>query len=575
MTFDNLELENTYGKMQLDSAIDDNTNEPLYPSIILTNVNYNLRTTDTTIGDSFDESILLQKGTEIISFLKLVDHTFIQRCIVAQTQAIESGTFSDPVDFYFPAFVEDYSFGFRFTFRGTKQIRFEAAVNLREYEGNDFFVSGDSSDRPFNYSGLIFANNLSDTYDLFNTSNSYEIYICINPYSDGTDNMVIANRVITSYNDLSTKLYSIRGGCSIADVDVAKDRAHDIVTRIFRNHTEPVTKVPIGTYEYVGKNTRDDMQPPSVPTSSILVGMHNMYKLNAAELLSVSKALWSNDFYDNLLKIFNDPMESIVSLALCPLEPEVYDTPVPIVVGNVELKYTPISQFEPIACTGLSLAKQYSQYNCGDIILYEEYRNYLDYNTKVEIYLPFIGIQTLNVEDVMNTKLTLKYNVDFFTGDCVAYLHCYRPDGTLDSTLYQWDGNILCNVPVSASNYSQTIMTGINTVVGLAGAKSLTSVIGGAAGMLGAMKPDIEKGGSMGSTKGALGIFEPHLIITKQIEDKPFNYDNLKGKPDNTALSIVKGLGLVTADSIHIKGINATQEEKDELESLFKSGVIL
>lgn len=559
-TFD---YKTTYGKMQLDSAIDEVTKEPLYPSIILSQVNCDLATIRPVIGYDFDESILTYKGTEIFNYLKSMPG-FLSQCIEKQT------TGGDVV-FEIPAFVDDYTLWIRLSFTSIavdQAINLSANIRNRNEEGSPLI---------FNYNGFGVGDDVSNLYDLFNTSNAFELYIAINPYSEDTDNIVMVCRIISDENDLNNKRYLVAGNCSEPDLTVerAKFNAHDIITRIFRNHIDPIEEIPVGTYEYLGKNERNDIEQPDTPTSSILVGMHNMYKLNATELLSVSKALWSIDFYDNLLKIFNDPMESIVSLALCPLEPEVYETPVPIVVGNVELKYTPISQFDPIACTGLRLAKQYSQYNCGDIILYEEYRNYLDYNTKVEIYLPFIGIQTLNVEDVMNAKLTLKYNVDFFTGDCVAYLHCYRPDGTLDSTLYQWDGNILCNVPVSASNYSQTIMTGINTVVGLAGAKSLTSVIGGAAGMLGAMKPDIEKGGSMGSTKGALGIFEPHLIITKQIEDKPDNYEKLKGKPDNTTLLLEKGLGLVIADSIHIKGINATQEEKDELESLFKSGVIL
>lgn len=551
----------TYGKMQLDSAIDETTKEPLYPSIILSNIDYNLNQDIINVYE-LDETLLKYAGTEIIGFLKMIDTTFITRCESAQAQAKASGSLSDPVDFYYPAFDEQYSFGFRFVFGGSNRITFQCAVNLRtkQYD-NSYFTGG----YKFNVAATLLGE-YSGIYDLFNTTESLKIYICINPYNDNSEGLVSFIKYITDEDSLLTPTYRVTGSGG-------KNNVKEIITRIFRSPSKDPQEVIIGGHDFVGVNIPDDIGDPDLPTSSILIGFHNMYLLDPTQLLGVSKALWSTDFFDNFFKLFNDPMEAIVSLNLSPVKPDVSDTLTHIAVGNIDLKYKVATELNPTYCLGKKLTNQYKVCECGTIILYEDYGSYIDYNSKIEIFLPFIGVQSLSVDDVMDAKLTLKYNIDFFTGDCIAYLHCYRPGG-INSPLYQWKGNILSNFPISSANYSRTILTGINAGIGLiAGGTGMALATLGSA--IGGLKPDIRKSNDVGSSAGSLGIFDPYIIVTALIEDKPHTYKKIKGLPSNTDISIEQGSGLIIADEIHIKGINATEEEKNELENLFKSGVIL
>ena len=69
-----------------------------------------------------------------------------------------------------------------------------------------------------------------------------------------------------------------------------------------------------------------------------------------------------------------------------------------------------------------------------------------DYNphTTVSLYLPFIGIVPLNVDDVMRATITVKYGVDVFTGACLAMVEVSRDNATVN--MYQYSGIIFFNL---------------------------------------------------------------------------------------------------------------------------------
>ena len=326
---------------------------------------------------------------------------------------------------------------------------------------------------------------------------------------------------------------------------------------------------PVGEPPFSGENIKTDIEHPELPTVSLLNGMHNMYQPDLQIVKQVSKSLWSRAFFDNVLKIFNNPIESIVSLTLSPIQPPISDNVSKIIVGNLPLVYTESGG----AITNVysrTLTNQYGTYSFGKLSLYENYANYLDYNTSVEIFIPFIGIQKLSVDDVMSKILSLEYNVDFFTGDFIATLKCSDSIGNINSVLYHWKGNLLSHAPLSSSNFSTTFLNGLNTVMSV-GMGNTSALIGNIQGY----KPDVSKGGNTSGNVGALDNFKAYLILTKPIESKPSNYNKLKGLISNIDNKLTLGMGYIICDEIHIKNVNATDEEKNELEKLFKSGVIL
>lgn len=82
----------------------------------------------------------------------------------------------------------------------------------------------------------------------------------------------------------------------------------------------------------------------------------------------------------------------------------------------------------------------------GEVDLKKLYGNALDYNAVVQIYLPFIGYKSLDAKGVMGKTIGLKYNVDLYTGNCVAQVYV---DGSI---MYQFNGNMAYQLPLGASN---------------------------------------------------------------------------------------------------------------------------
>lgn len=68
--------------------------------------------------------------------------------------------------------------------------------------------------------------------------------------------------------------------------------------------------------------------------------------------------------------------------------------------------------------------EEYSkEVDCGTVTLTRKYDNAIDYNAKVQIYLPFVGLQTLDTARVIGKTIALVYRADFITGQCLAVLY--------------------------------------------------------------------------------------------------------------------------------------------------------
>lgn len=97
----------------------------------------------------------------------------------------------------------------------------------------------------------------------------------------------------------------------------------------------------------------------------------------------------------------------------------------------------------------------------GSIEIEELYGNSLDYRAVVQIYLPYIGYKQLDARGVMGKTLNLKYNIDIFTGNCVAQIYV---DGNI---LYQFNGNMAYQLPIGHTNISNQALSAIGNAVGM------------------------------------------------------------------------------------------------------------
>ena len=169
-------------------------------------------------------------------------------------------------------------------------------------------------------------------------------------------------------------------------------------------------------------------------------GFTTQYRMTAAELKALASTLWSNNFWDNIKKFFEDPREIIIGVSLMPVTPDTG--------SSKEVKAGGIST----GVYGLPLTDQYKFDTYGTCRVKAEKGNFLDYNpfTKVTAHLPFVGVHSLDVNDVMGKKLTLKYIFDFMTGCCVAEIDVNG------KPRYFFGGSCGMQIPVSSEDFGRT-----------------------------------------------------------------------------------------------------------------------
>ena len=310
-----------------------------------------------------------------------------------------------------------------------------------------------------------------------------------------------------------------------------------------------------------------------LPTTSIIdTGMCSIYLPSKALLKDFSNYLWSNDFFDNILKNYQSPLENIISLSIIPAIAQPDDARY-ISIGNCTTN---------ILCTITN--EQYVSVECGQLDLKEHYGNFSDYspNTSIDIYLPYIGYRQIDIDDFMAGKIRVRYQCDILTGDCVAEI--YSEGKGKSKLMYTFNGNISYNVPLSGANYLQyylSIVSGIGNVsTGVAqgiGGNPLGG-IGAAASGVGQIltsKPAYGRSGSLGSAAGYLSYRRPFLVRKSPINTTAKNLAQESGYISNKGQKIGDYSGFTKCAAVVLDGITATKSELDEIETLLKEGVII
>lgn len=323
----------------------------------------------------------------------------------------------------------------------------------------------------------------------------------------------------------------------------------------------------------------DTIPIPALPGISVIdTGMLRIYDISAAQLQALATWLWSSNPFENIPKLFSSPMESIISLKMIDCSPSVSDLSTTVIIGNISSN-----------STAKILANQYLNFDCGTININEYFGSFLDYNlTEILIYLPFIGFQKLNIDEVMDSACTLNYKIDMLTGSCVAVLKVVKnkPVPCFNAVTYSWNGKVATDMPLTASDYTQIlrnvaslVATGV-TLCATAGAGGIA--LGGAAVAAGGTalnaltnsKVSVAHSGVAGDLSGFFNVQTPYIFIKRPVLQNPTIYSNLVGYPCNITDTLNNFSGFTTAEVSDIDTIqNATESEKSEIESLLRNGI--
>lgn len=348
-------------------------------------------------------------------------------------------------------------------------------------------------------------------------------------------------------------------------------------------------------------------------------GMFAIFNPTQPQLSTLGSWLYSPDFWQAVVQqgiLDIDLTSIIVSLSVLPVS--ITSS------GNKSIKIgwvSPVdSQQQPIQISYTN--QNYVEVDCGTLTVGGIYNGALDYQTQVEIYLPFIGYKPLETYDAINHSINPIYQVDLMTGDCI----CKIKIG--DSIKYQFTGNCAYSIPLSQVNSNGIVSKGIS---GAIAAASLTAALmghplmattGGAVmsggtttkttkinrGKTGAvtsrkvtedvsegsrtyksplinpkevigtftnMGNGIHHGGSLHGNTGYMAVLKPFLNVVRPRLDIPDNFGEHNGYPCNKSLNLGTLNGFTMVDEIHMTGFSCTDSELTEIEQLLTGGVIL
>lgn len=322
-----------------------------------------------------------------------------------------------------------------------------------------------------------------------------------------------------------------------------------------------------------GDTSSDPVDFPDLPLVSALgTGTVNMYRATQLSLRDFSQYLWQGDFVDNVKKLFQDPMEAVISVQIVPYQPEQSETETDVYLSwlNTGVQMYP-------------LTNQYLEIKCGTLQVSEFWCSYLDYppSTEISIFLPYIGLKSLSVQDVMARTIELRYHIDCLTGTCLAMLKC--SGNGLNSVMYQWAGNCNMQIPIASRDFSSLYSGAINLAAsaGIAAATGGTSmaanalVAGASAANILNLDTHARQSGSMGSSAAYFGVQTPYLVITRPIDSTPTDFNEQTGRPSNLTGNVGDFSGFLQVSYCHIENLIATDEEKNMIESFLKSGIFL
>ena len=371
---------------------------------------------------------------------------------------------------------------------------------------------------------------------------------------------------ISSYDDTQPTSSPLSQAASLINQTILPETLIDTITKLLQQpETMPQTDTQTTTENPVDTGT-GDTTAPILPVGSASA-LWSVYNPTQGEVDSFGAWLWSSPFETNIGKLFQNPIDGVITLH------KIFATPdnganANIVVGTLD--------------SGVSSATVPSQYvtvDCGSVNLYEDFANVFDYPpfTSVSLYLPFIGIVPLDTNDVMRSTITVTYGVDVYTGACLAMVEVSRDGNTVN--MYQYAGVCSVEYPITNVQHSQMV-GGLLSIAGGVAAMLATGVAGPAAlavagGLATAAKSQVGHSGSFSGNAGAMGIKNPYLIIQRPQTKVARYFPHLAGYPTNVSGLLSEFSGQVVVSDVHVENIFATDYELSEIENLLKSGVLV
>lgn len=309
---------------------------------------------------------------------------------------------------------------------------------------------------------------------------------------------------------------------------------------------------------------------PTMPDTVPANAMFTVYKPTIAQLNSFGGWLWSNNILEMIKKIWQNPLDGIIAFMKVYADPTTSGTDT-IKVGILDSEVT-----------SAVVSGQFVTVECGSVNINEKFYNATDYSPFVglHLYLPFIGIVELDIDEFMKGEIKITYHIDIYTGTCLAEVKAKRtPDMTDYTIVYTFSGNASQQLPLTSAEFSGALTSLVGVVGGglaIASGGGL-GIVAGATGIAHSVTHEmvhLAHSGSLSANAGIMGSRTPFLILTRRRSYDANGYNQLYGYPTNKTVFLNNCQGFVKVKDIQLQ-TGATDEENNEIKALLSGGVII
>lgn len=364
----------------------------------------------------------------------------------------------------------------------------------------------------------------------------------------------------------------------------------------------------------------DEVTTDAMPTlSATSTGLVTIFSPTEGQVKHLADVLWGKDFLDFLQNLVTNISDMFISFGMLPFDmtPHVgntvditfFDWAVTLhqVATNIPVRLVP-NQFIEFDMGSIDMTTNSKIHRTDSLFDYSPY-------SRLGIYLPFIGFQELDIDEIRESIVHLVYRIDVLSGSCVAKLDVTSYLDGKTRTLYQFTGNCLTQIPLTSVDCQTMITNAVNLGIALSSAGATSAVAGAGgefvnsqldAGKISAegaslrnkqfaaqvsnaentlsaatanatmgMKPNFKHSGAIGASSSMLSVKQPYLFLTTPNEAVPKYYERYSGLPSNITSKLGDLSGYTVVEDIRLNGLVATSPEVEEIYKLLKSGVII
>lgn len=334
------------------------------------------------------------------------------------------------------------------------------------------------------------------------------------------------------------------------------------------------------TPDYAADPITQPGAPDESQASAVGSGFINCYQINTANLNKVGQCLYGSTLLGLLQSLSINPLDFIISLMVFPTKPDVG------AAENIKLGGWLAAATGGAAlgfdAQGNRLSSQFKVVDFGTLQIPENWGNFLDYQTQIELYLPFIGTVSIDVSECMGGSINVQYTIDFFTGMCVANVLCSKPTFVLPSgkvmqnveAQHAFQGNCAIQIPLSAINYGNMIGSLINACTQGITNPTMGVINTAETALNGGFRPSVSSKGNIVANSGFCSVLYPYVRITRPITAEPESFQEVLGYPSYINTTLGQCQGLCVCEDIDIEGIvGATENELTRIKSLCREGI--